>query len=105
MTNEEMELLASLKDHPGWGVLMRVMKEGEENILAALVQKGDEKHLVAIARHYQAWRAFRELMEFTPQDAVAEIQRQQQEGMLGDFDYSMAPMMAWAQRHGKKDVQ
>jgi hypothetical protein len=70
-----MALLAELKDHPSFVLLVSLFKELEQDVLTELAGEKSSAGLHRISRFYQNLRAVREFLETRPEAAAADLAR------------------------------
>lgn len=73
LINEDQIALAALLDHPGYRVLLRLLKGREEQLLDAMRGTADAHLLMSKARFWQAFSQFRQMFEGGPISAANEL--------------------------------
>jgi len=77
----DMEMLAELKDMPAFVLLIQIMKNFEQDVLAEIAVIKTETELVRSTRFYQNLRCIREVLETKPQEAANVLTQMQFESM------------------------
>lgn len=95
LNDHQKEQLASLRDTPAFGLLLGLMEEFENGLLADLTAARSNESVVHAGRIYQYFRFVREFLKYRPEairDELESLKAQQREF---DLDRSV-----WEQRFG-----
>ncbi len=69
----DIEILAELKGHPSFVLLMSLFKDFENDVLDQFSLEKSPDGMVRIGRFYQTMRAIREFLESTPEQAADSL--------------------------------